>query len=102
MRRILKNSKNVEELLREGNLICLLCDTPLKIGRKEHGHVVDNSPSVDKIVPQNGYTRGNMWIICYRCNRIKDNATPEELIRIGERTREKRDSITLAQKEKKL
>jgi len=39
----------------------------------------DTSPSADRIEPGNGYTKGNVKIISYRANRIKNNATPEEL-----------------------
>lgn len=39
----------------------------------------DTSPSVDRIVPGLGYTVNNSWIICTRCNRIKNDATVEEL-----------------------
>jgi hypothetical protein len=44
----------------------------------------DNSPSLDQIVPGLGYIKGNIWVISYRANRIKSNATPKELIQIGE------------------
>ena len=38
-----------------------------------------NSPSLDRIDPERGYVKGNVWIISYRANMIKSNATHEEL-----------------------
>ena len=39
----------------------------------------ENSPSIDRIIPSLGYVKGNVWIISMRANRIKCNATLEEL-----------------------
>lgn len=39
----------------------------------------DTSPSVDRIVPSLGYTKGNVIITSFRANRIKSDATVEEL-----------------------
>ena len=41
--------------------------------------MLDNSPSIDKIDPPKGYTKGNIWIISKRANTIKNNASIEEL-----------------------
>jgi hypothetical protein len=38
------------------------------------------SPSLDRIDPTKGYTKGNLWIISNKANMIKSNATHEELI----------------------
>ena len=40
---------------------------------------VSNSPSLDRIDPERGYVKGNVWIISFRANTIKNNATHEEL-----------------------
>ena len=48
----------------------------------------DSSPSIDKIVPSLGYTEGNIHIISWRANRIKNDGTWEELIAIGEYIRD--------------
>lgn len=42
----------------------------------------DSSPSLDKINNSRGYVRGNIAVISYRANRIKSDATLEELIKI--------------------
>jgi hypothetical protein len=41
--------------------------------------MIDNSPSLDRIVPEKGYVAGNIRVISQRANRIKSNATVEEL-----------------------
>lgn len=48
---------------------------------------VDVHPSIDRIDPKLGYVPGNVWVISHRANRIKSNASAEELIRIGEALR---------------
>ena len=42
----------------------------------------DTSPSLDRIKPELGYVKGNIEIISMRANRLKNNATVEELIKI--------------------
>lgn len=39
----------------------------------------DNIPTLDKIVPALGYVPGNVAVISMRANRLKSDATPEEL-----------------------
>lgn len=39
----------------------------------------DNSPSLDRLVPELGYVKSNVRVISQRANRIKHNATLEEL-----------------------
>jgi hypothetical protein len=49
---------------------------------------VDVHPSIDRINPALGYVPGNVWIISHRANRIKSDASFEELIKIGLRLKE--------------
>lgn len=51
----------------------------------ENTKKLDNSPTLDKIIPSLGYVVGNVEVISERANRIKNNATPEELFLIAER-----------------
>jgi len=43
----------------------------------------DSSPSLDRIVPERGYVIGNIAVISNRANRIKSNATAEEIERVA-------------------
>jgi len=43
-----------------------------------------DSPSLDRILPEKGYTKGNVWVISQKANQMKGNATPEELKAFGE------------------
>ncbi len=51
----------------------------LRLARNQGGNVQPNSPSLDKIRPELGYVRGNVWVISHRANSLKNNATIEEL-----------------------
>lgn len=42
-----------------------------------------NGPSVDRIIPKLGYVKGNVIVICDLANRIKSNATPDEILAVG-------------------
>ena len=44
----------------------------------------DNSPSLDRIVPSLGYVRGNVIVVSYRVNRIKNDSSVEELCAVAE------------------
>lgn len=43
------------------------------------GCAADLSPTLDKIDPSKGYTKGNVVVISMKANRIKNNATAEEI-----------------------
>jgi len=38
-----------------------------------------NLPSIDRIDPTKGYVKGNVWVISWRANRLKSDATLDEL-----------------------
>ena len=50
----------------------------IPIYRSDEGRV--NSPSLDRIIPEYGYTKHNVQVISNRANTLKSNATPEELL----------------------
>lgn len=50
-------------------------------GSKGPGH---SSPTLDRLIPDAGYTPDNMVIICATCNRTKNNASYQELYRIAD------------------
>jgi hypothetical protein len=41
------------------------------------------SPSLDRIVPELGYVKGNVVVISNKANTIKTNATPEEVLAVA-------------------
>lgn len=43
------------------------------------GTYTDNSPTLDRIFPHLGYVKGNVWVVSMRANRIKQDASLEEL-----------------------
>lgn len=46
---------------------------------KGTGKLGDNSPTLDRVVCELGYTKGNVVVISHRANRIKQDATLPEL-----------------------
>ena len=57
-------------------LFCPVFNTPLSFGTRTNKN---NSPSLDRIDNSKGYIVGNICIISYRANAIKNSATLEEL-----------------------
>lgn len=43
-----------------------------------------DSPSLDRIIPNLGYIIQNVVVCCYRCNAIKNEASPDELQQLAE------------------
>lgn len=44
----------------------------------------EDSPSFDQVIPGNGYVKGNVLVISLRANRIKNDGTAEEHMKIAE------------------
>jgi hypothetical protein len=61
--------------------VCPILNIPLHRGKKT---LCPNSPSIDRIVPEKGYIKGNIIIVSSKANTIKSYATPEEIIAVGE------------------
>ncbi len=51
--------------------------TPIAYGCCEQQ---DDGPSIDRIDPKLGYVKGNVQVISYLANRMKNNASPEQLV----------------------
>jgi hypothetical protein len=58
---------------------CPVFDIPLFRGK---GYMCDNSPSLDKIIPEKGYVKDNIIIISWKANRLKNNALIGDLEKI--------------------
>lgn len=59
--------------------VCPLLGIPLFSSYREEGKTIDHSFSIDRINPNKGYIKGNVWVISYKANRIKNDASLEEL-----------------------
>ena len=55
------------------------------LGLKKQPHL--NSPSLDRIIPDKGYVRGNVAIISMKANTMKSNASVDEIITLSRRIR---------------
>lgn len=58
---------------------CPLLGIKLDFNADAGGIAADNSTSADRIDSNKGYVKGNVWFISTKANRIKNNATLEEL-----------------------
>jgi hypothetical protein len=52
--------------------------------RKGDGVITNNSPSLDRIHPAKGYTKGNVLVVSHLANRIKSDATPDEIRQVAD------------------
>ena len=58
---------------------CPILGIPLQINDTTVG---DGSPSLDRIIPELGYVKGNIAVISHRANSIKNNASIEDLEKV--------------------
>ena len=59
--------------------ICPVLGIVLEFGKKKEGKPRDGSPSLDRIKPELGYVKGNVRVISFKANTLKNNATVPEL-----------------------
>lgn len=84
--------KKIECSIVEGDIIipnvCPLLGIPLhKVGL--NGKALDTSPSLDRIDSTKGYVKGNVWVISWRANSLKNDATLDELEKLVSALRQK-------------
>ena len=41
------------------------------------------SPSIDKIIPEKSYTKGNVRFVCFLANAIMNDANADEILKVG-------------------
>jgi len=58
---------------------CECCGKKLDIEFKKDKKFNDSSPSMDRVNSNKGYTKDNVAILCWRCNKHKQDSTAEEL-----------------------
>ena len=67
--------------------VCPPLGIHLQRGRGKNGPS-PNSPSLDRKDPSKGYARGNVWVISWKANRIKMDATGDEIRLLAQRLTE--------------
>ena len=85
---------DAEEFLQLCGTTCKCCDSPLDygVGKNNYGKKDINTPSTDHIVSQHEAkllewndsqvnNLSNLWIICMRCNLLKNNSTKADAFR---------------------
>lgn len=70
----------IEDMIKEAKY-CQCCGRKFEVryGDKDDCQARDNSISLDRFYSSLGYTKDNVNIICWRCNKVKTNASIEEL-----------------------
>lgn len=63
---------------------CECCKKQLDIGFKADKKFNDNSPSMDRVDSKLGYIKGNVAILCWKCNKHKQDSTSQELRMIAD------------------
>jgi hypothetical protein len=76
-----KNFFTVKYLMEtlEKNPFCECCGKVLDLEFKKDRRFNDNSPSMDRVDSNKGYEIGNVAILCWRCNKHKQDSNKEEL-----------------------
>ena len=69
---------------------CPMLGIKLESGRGR-SEVFDSSPTIDRIIPEKGYTKGNIQVVSGRANTIKNNATADELMAVAKYCKERED-----------
>lgn len=62
--------------------VCPILGIPLRMSPGSRG-ASRNSPALDRIIPALGYVRGNVQVISSLANAMKQDATLDEIIRLG-------------------
>lgn len=57
------------------------------------GRTEPNSPSLDRIIPELGYVKGNVVFISHLANKIKQDATEKELYAVADWLHDKRKEV---------
>lgn len=69
---------SVEDI--EWNTVCPVFGIPIYHRKKQ----ANNATSLDRLIPEKGYVKGNVIVISTKANRMKQNATVKELRQIAD------------------
>lgn len=56
---------------------CPCCGRVMEVGSTRGGG--PDSPTLDRIIPEDGYVPDNVMWLCYACNMVKGSTTPDTL-----------------------
>ena len=86
---ILNLVREIRHRAKQSNIPCDLNESDIEIPthcpilgieiKFEKGKARETTPSLDRIVPEKGYVKGNCYIISKKANRMKQDNTPETL-----------------------
>ena len=70
----------LQDLIDIATDVCPILHTPFVWGSAKlgKGKTRPDTPTLDRVLPELGYVRGNVVFLSYRANRIKDNGTMQE------------------------
>tara|TARA_B110000503_G_C7103413_1_gene394856 strand:+ start:938 stop:1465 length:528 start_codon:yes stop_codon:yes gene_type:complete len=74
---------DLKNLLKKSGNICPILGVKMEINEL-HSNNKEYSPSFDRIYPKKGYTKGNMIVISDKANRIKTDATVDEIRKVAD------------------
>ena len=63
--------------------VCPVLGINLVRSQRKRGHKLDSSPSLDRIRNDKGYIKGNVVVVSFRANRLKSDASADELLRVA-------------------
>ena len=64
------------------DMVCPVLGVEMRFGISD-GNSEYQSPSLDKIIPSKGYVRGNVVWISYKANRIKQDGSAKEVMKVA-------------------
>ena len=80
---------------------CPIFDIEFVWAQQQTGHgPKHNSPSLDRVVPEFGYVKGNVVFISHVANSIKQNVTEKELYAVADWLHDKRKEVLHAFKDR--
>jgi hypothetical protein len=79
---------------------CPVFGAKFDLGRMGDGYDTKFSPSLDRVIPEYGYVKGNVVFISNLANLIKQNATETELFAVAHWLQDKRKEVLNAFKNK--
>lgn len=75
--------------------LCPVLGIPLRVGSPgKCGFPLPDSPTLDRLVPQKGYVRGNVVVMSWRANSLKKDGTLDEITRLAQWMKEQHDGPT--------